>query len=331
MLPEEFANRLLQMTLPSLTVLIPCHNEEESVAAVVTEMRQTLPEARILVVDNASTDRTYECALESSVSVIREHRKGKARAIITALEQIDTDLLIMIDGDGSYPAEGARILFERYCKEPADMITGIRCTDACEDEIFRPMHQLGTSVFGRILNMVFGFRSGDIFSGLRLFSRRFYQNVPILSRGFELELELTVQAIDKGFLMTETPVPFRARTAGTTSKLCTVRDGIRIARFLLVLFRDYRPFAFFSVAATFIAMLGLAAGTLPILGYLQTGLVHRLPLAVLAASLMILACLALQTGLSLESSLRYHREDYQNRIRSFTRDNCTRMRSRYVA
>ena len=316
------------MTPSSLTVLIPCHNEEASVRSVVAEYRKVLPGARILLVDNASTDRTYELALATGADVIRERRKGKARAVLTALEQIDTDLLIMVDGDGSYPAEGARILFERHCDQPADMITGIRCTDAGEEDIFRPMHQLGTSMFGRILNMVFGFQSGDIFSGLRLFSRRFYQNVPILSRGFELELELTVQAIDKGFLMTEAPVPFRARTAGTSSKLRTVRDGARIARFLLVLSRDYRPLAFFSVAAVLIALLGLAAGALPILGYLQTGLVDRLPLAILAASLMILASLALQTGLSLESSLRYHREDYQNRIRSFTRESQSRTRSR---
>jgi glycosyltransferase involved in cell wall biosynthesis len=319
------------MMFPSVTILIPCHNEAKSVASVVNEYRLALPGAGILVVDNSSTDSTCEAAAACGVGVICEPRRGKARAIITALEQIDSDLLIMVDGDGSYPAEGARILFEHYCTQPADMITGIRFTEAGNGEIFRPLHQVGTSLFGRVLDLVFGFRSGDIFSGLRLFSKRFYQNVPILSRGFELELELTVQAIDKGFLIAETPVPFRARTAGTNSKLRTVRDGVRIARFLLVLFRDYRPLVFFGTAASLIALSGLAAGILPVLEYFRTGLVGRFPLAVLAASLMILACLALQTGLSLESSLRYHREVYQNRIRSFMREMRARSRSRFVA
>ena len=319
------------MTFPSVTILIPCHNEEKSVASVVNDYRLALPGARILVVDNSSTDSTCEVAAACGVGVLHEPRKGKARAVITALEQIDTDLLIMVDGDGSYPAEGARILFEHFCTQPADMITGIRCTEAGSGEIFRPLHQVGTSLFGRGLNLAFGFRSGDIFSGLRLFSKRFYQNVPVLSRGFELELELTVQAIDKGFLMAETPVPFRNRAAGTDSKLRTVRDGIRIARFLLVLFRDYRPLAFFGAVALFIASLGLAAGILPVIEYFQTGFVGRFPLAVLAASLMILACLALQTGLNLESSLRYHREGFQNRMRSFVRETQARSRSRFVA
>ena len=173
------------------------------------------------------------------------------------------------------------------------------------------------SIFAAVLNLVFRFKPLDLFSGLRLFSRRFYQHVPVLSRSFELEIELTIQAIDKGFSMMEIPVPFRSRANGSTSKLNTVSDGVRILRLLIVLFRDYRPFAFFGTLSALSAAFGLAAGSLPVMEYLRTGLVNRLPLAVLAASLMILSMLIGLVGLLLEANLRYHREAYHIQLRKF--------------
>ncbi len=179
------------------------------------------------------------------------------------------------------------------------------------------MHQWGMSIFATVLNLVFRFKPLDLFSGLRLFSRRFYQHVPVLSRGFELEIELTIQAVDKSFSMTEIPVPFRSRTNGSESKLRTMRDGLRILRLLLVLFRDYRPLAFFGTIGGIIAAAGLAAGSAPILEYFYTGLVNRLPLAVLAASLMTLSIFVGLAGVLLEANLRYHREAYHIQIRKF--------------
>jgi hypothetical protein len=222
----------------------------------------------------------------------------------------------MVDGDGSYPAEGARLLVEEYLREPVDMITGIRSAQNAT-QVFRPMHQWGMSIFAAVLNFVFRFEPLDLFSGLRLFSRRFYQHVPVLSRGFELEIELTIQAVDKGFSMTEIPVPFRSRTNGSGSKLKTVRDGLRILRLLVVLFRDYRPFTFFGTLSAILAAAGLAGGSAPIVEYFRTGLVNRLPLAVLAASLMTLSILIGLVGLLLEANLRYHREAYHIQIRKF--------------
>lgn len=179
------------------------------------------------------------------------------------------------------------------------------------------MHQWGMSVFASVLNFVFGFKPLDLFSGLRLFSRRFYQHVPVLSRGFELEIELTIQAVDKSFSMAEIPVPFRSRAHGSASKLKTVEDGLRILRLLLVLFRDYRPLAFFGTIAGIVAVAGLTAGSLPIVEYFATGLVGRLPLAVLAASLMTLSIVIGLVGLVLEANLRYHREAYHIQLRKF--------------
>lgn len=304
------------MQSPSLTILIPCLNEALGVASVVGEYRAAFPRAEILVVDNGSEDGTAAAARSAGAAIITEKRRGKARAVATALAAIDTDLVLMVDGDGSYPAEGASLLLTQYLREPADMISGIRSAQNASN-VFRPLHQWGMSIFAAVLNLVFRFKPLDLFSGLRLFSRRFYQHVPVLSRSFELEIELTIQAIDKGFSMIEIPVPFRSRANGSTSKLNTVSDGVRILRLLLVLFRDYRPFAFFGTLSAISAAFGLAAGSLPVIEYLRTGLVNRLPLAVLAASLMILSMLIGLVGLLLEANLRYHREAYHIQLRKF--------------
>ena len=302
------------MASTTLTILIPCLNEELGVAAVVREYSAAFPHADILVVDNGSEDGTAAAARAAGAAVITEKRRGKARAVATALAVIDTDLVLMVDGDGSYPAEGARLLLEQYEREPVDMITGIR---SAQNDVFRPMHQFGMSIFAAVLNFVFRFRPLDLFSGLRLFSRRFYQHVPVLSRGFELEIELTIQAVDKSFSMTEIPVPFRSRANGSESKLKTVREGLRILRLLVVLFRDYRPLTFFGTISGIVAAGGLMAGFIPIAEYFRTGLVNHLPLAVLAASLMTLSILVGLIGLLLEANLRYHREAYHIQLRKF--------------
>ena len=304
------------MAAPSITILIPCLNEELGVASVVREYAMAFPQADILVVDNGSEDGTAAAARAAGATLITEKRRGKARAVATALAAIDTDLVLMVDGDGSYPAEGAKSLVEEYLREPVDMITGIRSAQNAT-QIFRPMHQWGMSIFAAVLDFVFRFKPLDLFSGLRLFSRRFYQHVPVLSRGFELEIELTIQAVDKSFSMTEIPVPFRGRTNGSDSKLRTVRDGLRILRLLVVLFRDYRPLAFFGTIGAIVATAGLAAGSAPVFEYFHTGLVNRLPLAVLAASLMTLSILIGLIGLLLQANLRYHREAYHIQIRKF--------------
>jgi glycosyltransferase involved in cell wall biosynthesis len=304
------------MAASTLTIVIPCLNEELGVASVISEYRSAFPHADILVVDNGSEDETANLARASGAIVITEKRRGKARAVATALAMIDTDLVLMVDGDGSYPAEGARLLVEEYLREPVDMITGIRSAQNAS-HVFRPMHQWGMSIFAGILNWVFRFKPLDLFSGVRLFSRRFYQHVPVLSRGFELEIELTIQAVDKSFSMTEIPVPFRSRAHGSESKLKTVRDGLRMLRLLAVLFRDYRPLAFFGGVSALIATTGLAAGSIPVMEYFYTGLVNRLPLAVLAASLMTLSILIGLVGVVLEANLRYHREAYHIQLRKY--------------
>jgi glycosyltransferase involved in cell wall biosynthesis len=300
----------------TLAVLIPCLNEEKGITSVVSEYRLAFPGARILVVDNGSTDGTASAARAAGADVVQETRRGKARAVATALSLIDEDLVLMVDGDGTYPAEGARLLFP-LCEQGADMATGLRTPGADRPAAFRRFHRGGSALFHGAMRFVFGYAPGDLFSGLRLFSRRFYKNVPILFRGFELETELTIQAVEKGFRVAEAAVPFRERAGGTASKLHTVRDGIRILRLILVLFRDYRPFEFFGLVSAIFFMAGLTAGFLPVREYFQTHLVGRFPLAILAAALMNLALFSLLTGVMLESGLRHRREAWQIQLRNF--------------
>lgn len=303
------------MPHPSLTILIPCLNEEHGIGDVVAEYRAEFPEARILIVDNGSTDRTAELARAAGAEVIAEPRRGKARAVQTALPEIRSDLLLMVDGDGSYPAKGARLLLEAYHAQPTDMLTGVRSALEEKSQVFRPMHQFGMGVFATALRVVFGHDFADLFSGLRLFSERFYRHVPVLSGGFELEIELTLQALDKGFSTRDVPVPFRKRAEGSVSKLRTFSDGWRILRFLLLLFRDFKPLACFGLVAAIVFLLALAAGSVPVVEYLRTGLVTHFPLAILAASLVNVALILLLVGVLLQSSLRYHRERYQIELR----------------
>jgi glycosyltransferase involved in cell wall biosynthesis len=300
----------------SLCVLIPCHNEALSIRGVVADFRAVLPEARILVVNNASDDATAANAAAAGAQVLNEPRKGKAQAISTALATIDEDVVIMVDGDGSYPAPGALVLWTKYLEQPADLITGLRTAEKGADA-FRPLHRFGAGIFARGTWLIFGHYPHDVFSGLRLFSRRFYKNVPILSSGFELEMELIVQAVDKGFVIAEAPVPFRERAEGTVSKLRTVRDGFTILRSLLILFRDYKPLFFFGVIALFFLLLGLLAGSLPIYEYYTTRMVGRFPLAILAAALVNISVFVYLTGLVAQANLRYHREAFQIRVRNF--------------
>jgi glycosyltransferase involved in cell wall biosynthesis len=301
---------------PSVAILIPCLDEERGIAGVVAEFRRELPEARIVVVDNGSSDDTARLAAASGAEVWREPRRGKGRAITTAFARLEEDLVVMVDGDGSYPAAGARLLLAQQLRDPADMVTGLRTPESAS-AAFRPFHRFGGAAFAWVFRLVFHYEPGDLFSGLRLFSKRFYKNVPILFRGFELETELTVQGVEKGFRLTELPVPFRERAHGSSSKLRTVRDGTLILRLLFVLSRDYRPLVFFGVIAFLFFAAGLAAGSLPVAEYYRTRLVGRFPLAILAAGLMNLSLFTLLTGIMLESGLRHRRESYQIKLRNY--------------
>lgn len=299
-----------------VSIVIPCLNEAKAIATVITSWRKCLPLAPIFIVDNGSDDGTAEVAERAGAIVIAEPRRGKALAMKKAFEVLSSPIIIMVDGDDSYLPEGALTLIEVFQKTEASMVVGTRTPVAAADECFRMFHQQGTRAFSCFLKIFFGISRTDPFSGLRLFSKKFYKLVPLLGTGFDLEIELEIQAHEKGFLTAQCAVPFGPRFSGTQSKLMKRRDGMLIIFTMLRLLFDHRPCRAFSVLALTTAATSLVAGALPIKEYLETGLVPRLPLAVMAASLMVMAMIFFVAGFILESLLRHHKERFQIYMRA---------------
>jgi glycosyltransferase involved in cell wall biosynthesis len=285
---------------PRVAVVVPCHNEAATAGKVVRDFRAALPEAQVLVVDNASTDATAETARQAGARVLHEPRPGKGFALLAGFREArGADYFVMVDGDDTYPAEDVVKLLAA-AGAGADMVVGTRLAGA-EEGAFRAGHSLGNRLFNLLVRMLFGVRTGDLFSGYRVLSRRFLETTPLIARGFEVEAELALQAVVQGYRTVEVPIRYRARPEESPSKLHTYRDGYRILMAILMFFRDYRPLKFFGLLALFLLLLSLAGGGLVIAEYLRTGLVPRLPLAVLSAALFILSALSMTCGVLLSS------------------------------
>jgi glycosyltransferase involved in cell wall biosynthesis len=283
-----------------VVVVIPCHNEAASVAKVVGDFRATLPSSEVLVVDNASTDATAELARAAGARVIAEPRAGKGFALLAGFRAArDADYFVMVDGDDTYPAEEVHQLLAAAAAG-ADMVIGTRLA-APEEGAFRAGHSLGNRLFIVLVRGLFGVRTRDLFSGYRVLTRRFLATAPLVARGFEVEAELSLQAAAQAFTTAEVPIRYRARPASSPSKLQTYRDGTRILLAILTFFRDYRPLTFFGTLAAALLVLSLAGGAVVVSEFLRTGLVPRLPLAVLSAALFILAALSFTCGVLLSS------------------------------
>jgi glycosyltransferase involved in cell wall biosynthesis len=283
-----------------VAVVVPCHNEAATAGKVVRDFRAALPEAQVLVVDNASTDATAETARQAGARVLHEPRPGKGFALLAGFREArGADYFVMVDGDDTYPAEDVVKLLAA-AGAGADMVVGTRLAGA-EEGAFRAGHSLGNRLFNLLVRMLFGVRTGDLFSGYRVLSRRFLETTPLIARGFEVEAELALQAVVQGYRTVEVPIRYRARPEESPSKLHTYRDGYRILMAILMFFRDYRPLKFFGLLALFLLLLSLAGGGLVIAEYLRTGLVPRLPLAVLSAALFILSALSMTCGVLLSS------------------------------
>jgi glycosyltransferase involved in cell wall biosynthesis len=283
-----------------VAVVVPCHNEAATVGKVVADFRAALPQALVLVVDNASTDRTGEVARAAGARVVREPRPGKGFAMLTGFREArGADFFVMVDGDDTYPAAGAVQMLEQ-AQQGADMVVGTRLAGA-EQGAFRAGHSLGNRLFNLLVRLLFGVRTGDLFSGYRVLSRRFLESTPLIARGFEIEAELSLQAAVQHYRTAEVPIRYRARPEESPSKLHTYRDGYRILMAILVFFRDYRPLNFFGLLALFFLVLSLAGGGVVVAEYLRSGLVPRLPLAVLSAALFMLSALSLTCGVLLSS------------------------------
>ncbi len=301
MLSERHRNTPLK-----IAVLIPCYNEEAAIAAVVRDFRAALPDAAIYVYDNNSKDRTVEVAAAAGAIVRREPLQGKGNVVRRMFADIDADAYVMVDGDDTYHAPSAPLLIAKLVDEQLDMVNAQRISTA--DAAYRRGHVLGNRLLTGLVGGVFGKRTDDMLSGYRVFSRRFVKTFPALAGGFEIETELTVHALEMRMPFAEVPTPYKERPPGSVSKLSTYKDGLRILFMIGKLVKEERPMQAFSIAAFVLALASLVLAIPVILTYIETGLVPRLPTAVLAAALMILSFLALTCGLILDSVTRARRE-----------------------
>ena len=294
-----------------IAVLIPCYNESKTVAKVVADYKAALPEADIYVYDNNSTDGTDEIARRAGAIVRYERRQGKGNVIRSMFRQIDADCYVMVDGDDTYPAEYAPEMVRLVLEENADMVIGDRLSATYFTENKRPFHNMGNRVVRGLINLLFHSSVRDIMTGYRAFSPLFVKTFPVLSRGFEIETEMTIHALDKNFYLREIPVNYRDRPQGSVSKLNTVRDGLKVLRMIFLLFRDYRPMTFFGLLGAVFGIGGLGAFIPVLVEFFRTGLVPRFPTLIASVGLLVVAVLLWMVGLILAVINKKHRQLYE--------------------
>lgn len=308
------------MPLPKIAILIPCYNEELTVGKVVREFRAELPEAEIYVFDNNSTDRTVDVAREAGAHIGYERRQGKGFVVQSMFYQVEADVYVMVDGDGTYPPAEVHKLIQPVLLGEADMVVGSRLMKSSDSE-FRLLNKLGNGFFLEVINSIFKVRLTDVLSGYRAFNRDFVKNMPVFGGGFETEVELTIKAVARGYRITELPVNLTTRPEGSFSKIRIVQDGLVILNTILTLFRDYKPLTFFGAMGLFLIVLGFVPGTVVIIEFLRTGLVPRLPSAVLAVGLVLSGMMLLVVGLVLHTITRRFQElEHQLKMRNKASD-----------
>jgi len=289
-----------------IAVLLPCYNEEAAIAQTVAAFRAALPGADVYVYDNNSADRTVEVAAAAGATVRSERMQGKGNVVRRMFADIEADVYVMADGDSTYDASAAPDLVARLVDERLDMVVGARKSEV--EEAYRRGHRLGNRLFTGILASLFGRSFTDIFSGYRVFSRRFVKSFPALSRGFETETEISVHALELAMPVAEVVTAYGARPEGSQSKLSTYRDGWRIMKTILHLFRIERPVLFYGSFGLFLAAVAVAISIPLVVTFVQTGLVPRFPTAILATGLMIVAFMSFMCGLILDTVVRGRRE-----------------------
>ena len=297
-----------QSQQPRIAVLLPCYNEEPTIGKVVEAFRAAVPEAQIYVCDNNSSDRTAEVAAEAGAIVLRDPRQGKGRAVRMLFDRVDADIYLMADGDETYPADEAGKLIEQVQEGGYDMSVGNRL-DHFKSASFRAFHLFGNRMICTMINLLFGSRLQDVLSGYRCFSRRFAKSVPLFSSGFEVEVEMTLQSLDKGFSIKEVDIAYGERPQGSVSKLNTWNDGLIIMRAIFHMFKDYRPLLFFGV------LIGLVAGSVVVEEFVRTGLIKRIPLAIFAVGSVLSGFVAITAGLILDTVNRRMKELWRLQLR----------------
>ena len=294
-----------------IAVLIPCYNEAKTVEKVVTDYKKALPEADIYVYDNNSSDGTDKIARKAGAIVKYEYRQGKGNVIRSMFKDIEADCYLMIDGDDTYPAENAREMCDLILEGKADMVIGDRLSSTYFTENKRPFHNLGNRLVRGLINKLFKSNVRDIMTGYRAFSYEFVKTFPVLSKGFEIETEMTIHALDKNFLLKEMPVNYRDRPAGSVSKLNTYRDGFRVLKTIGRLFKEYKPTIFFSIIGLLFLIIAVVFAVPVFADYFKTGLVPRYPTLIFSGFMLIISILMFVCGLLLEVVVKKHRQMFE--------------------
>ena len=297
--------------MDKIAVLIPCYNESLTIEKVVSDYKEALPEATIYVYDNNSSDHTDELARKAGAKVVYEYRQGKGNVIRSMFRDIDAECYLMIDGDDTYPAENAREMVDLVLNKGVDMVIGDRLSSTYFTENKRPFHNMGNRIVRGLINHLFHSNVKDIMTGYRAFSRLFVKSFPVLSKGFEIETEMTIHALDKNFLLEEIPVTYRDRPEGSESKLNTLSDGMKVLKTIASLFRDYKPLLFFSCASIICLLLGIGFFVPVFVSYIHTGLVEKIPTIIVSGVVFTVGILLWICGLILDVVVKKHRQLYE--------------------
>ena len=306
-----------------IAVLIPCYNEEKTIEKVVADFKKELPSAEIYVYNNNSKDRTLEIIEKiEGIKIRNEYNQGKGNVVRRMFREIDADIYVMVDGDDTYPAEEVHKLILPIAEGKADMTVGDRLSNGTyKNENKRKFHEFGNNIVRDSINVLFKSNLKDIMSGYRAFNKIFVKNVPILSPKFEVETEITLSALDKKFIIKEIPIVYRDRPEGSVSKLNTIQDGMKVVKTIVKMYKDYKPRKFFFIIAFVLFLMGLLIGLPVIIEFAKTHYITKLPSAVLATGFMLMASVALQSGVILDTIVKANKEKYELNLIRYEREN----------
>lgn len=297
--------------MSKIAILIPCYNEAKTIAKVVKDYKKVLPEADIYVYDNNSVDKTDAIAKKAGAIVRYEYRQGKGNVIRSMFQDIDADCYLMIDGDDTYPAENAREMCAYVLDGKADMVIGDRLSSTYFTENKRPFHNFGNRIVRFLINKLFRNTIKDIMTGYRAFSKDFVKGFPVLSKGFEIETEMTIHAVDKNFKIVEIPVSYRDRPEGSTSKLNTYSDGLKVLKTIATLFKEYKPMGFFGLISFVLTLFSFLLIIPVFIEYFKTKLVLKFPTLIVGCFILLTGILSFICGIILQVIVKKDRQQYE--------------------
>jgi len=306
--------------MDKIAVLIPCYNESKTIEKVVMDYKKALPEATIYVYDNNSSDGTDQIAKKVGAVVRYEYKQGKGNVIRRMFREIDAECYLMIDGDDTYPADSAREMVDKVLERHVDMVVGDRLSSTYFTENKRPFHNFGNSIVRKSINFLFKSDIKDIMTGYRAFSYQFVKSFPVLSKGFEIETEMSIHAIDKNMFVENVVVQYKDRPEGSESKLNTYSDGMKVLRTIINLFRNYKPLAFFGIISLLLLIIALIFFIPVLITYIKTGFVPNFPTLIVCGFVTIASIQSFFSGMILQNIIKKNKQDFEMRLIAIQRE-----------